>query len=275
MNTFNIGGRLLQLDSPLIMGVINITPDSFYDESRILDPDKLIQRVNEMIDEGVDIVDLGAFSSRPGAKTITAEEECSRLIPAVKLLRTTFPDIVLSVDTYRSKVLEQVVDHSACIVNDISGYEKDPDILNIVRSNNLPYVLMHMQGSPENMQDDPNYADVSFEIIDFMAAKLHDLKQKGIEQIIIDPGFGFGKTLEHNFQLLNNLEAFKIFEKSILVGLSRKSMIYKLLDTTPDKALNGTSIAHTIALMNGADILRVHDVREARECVRICKALKN
>jgi dihydropteroate synthase len=258
------------------MGIVNVTPDSFYPASRMKNLDEVLVRVETILDQGGFMVDLGAFSSRPGAEHISAEREMSRLVPAVQLVRKHFPDIVISVDTFRADVAEKAVnDGGADIINDIAGGEMDPLMFDTVARLNVPYILMHMQGTPHDMQNAPYYKDVTAEVSLSLARRVDVLRSAGVKDIIIDPGFGFGKTLSHNFQLLDEMEQLAYFELPILVGLSRKSMIYKLLNTDPEGALNGTSVLNTIALSKGADILRVHDVKEAVECVKLWSQLKN
>lgn len=273
MNSIVVGGHLLDFREPRIMAVINVTPDSFYSNSRIQNVEAFVQRVNQCLIEGADIIDIGAFSSRPGAELISSEEEYSRLKPFIDELNISFPDILISIDTYRSEVIAQLVNTRSFIVNDITGFDQDPRILKIVAENKLPYVLMHMKGLPKDMQNNPSYVNPTEEILNYFAEKLQILKHNGIEQIILDPGFGFGKRLNDNYQLLSQLTAFQIFGKPVLAGLSRKSMIYKLLDSDAANALNGTTALHMVALQNGARILRVHDVKEAKECIKLWKAL--
>lgn len=273
MNSIVVGGHLLDFREPRIMAVINVTPDSFYANSRIQNVEAFVQRVNQCLNEGADIIDIGAFSSRPGAELISSEEEYSRLKPFIDELNISFPDILISIDTYRSEVIAQLVNTRSFIVNDITGFDQDPGILKIVAENKLPYVLMHMKGLPKDMQDNPSYVNPTEEILNYFAEKLQILRHNGVEQIILDPGFGFGKRLDDNYQLLSQLTAFQIFEKPVLAGLSRKSMIYKLLDSDAANALNGTTALHMVALQNGARILRVHDVKEAKECIKLWKAL--
>lgn len=275
MLSINLGGKLIGFDQPRIMGVINITPDSFYSESRKMVSSEVLQQVEQMISQGADIIDIGAFSSRPGAQEIPVDEELNRLRPVVRQLFDAFPEIALSIDTYRSEVVEELVNFGAFIVNDISAFALDAKLIASVARHRLPYILMHMKGKPDNMQDNPQYREVSFEVIDFMAKKLHILNEHGIADVIVDPGFGFGKSLEHNYQLLNALGAFRIFEKPVMVGVSRKSMVCKLLKLNPENALNGSTALHMVALLNGASVLRVHDVKEARECIQIFQALKS
>jgi dihydropteroate synthase len=274
--TINCRGQLIDLSKPRVMGIVNVTPDSFYSASRMKNLDEVLVRVETILEQGGFMVDLGAFSSRPGAEHISAEREMSRLVPAVQLVRKHFPDVVISVDTFRADVAEKAVtDGGADIINDIAGGEMDPLMFDTVARLNVPYILMHMQGTPHDMQNSPHYKNVTAEVSLSLARRVDLLRSVGVKDIIIDPGFGFGKTLSHNFQLLNEMEQLAYFQLPILVGLSRKSMIYKLLNTDPEGALNGTTVLNTIALSKGADILRVHDVKEAVECVKLWSQLKN
>ncbi len=260
---------IFSTEKKLVMGILNLTKDSFYDGGKYKNKHKILHQVKKMLDEGANIIDVGAQSTRPGAQKINAEKELNSLIPTIKLLKKTFPDIVISIDTYWSKVAEECVKIGADIINDISAGELDAQMFDTIASLQVPYIIMHMKGNPQNMQLNPEYKDVTEEIVLFFKEKIKKLEKKGVKDIIIDPGFGFGKTIEHNFKLLNNLNEFRKLKKPILIGLSRKSMIYNLLKQEPKDALNGTSIANTIALVNGANILRVHDVKEAVECLKI------
>ena len=259
----------------IIMGILNITEDSFYDGGKYLQPKKIISQVKKMLDEGASIIDIGAQSTKPNAISKGPHEECKILLPAIKLLRKTFKNIFISTDTYWSLVAEQSIKSGANMINDVSAGNIDPNMLKTISKLKVPYILMHMQGRPESMQNNPNYKDVVNEVYSFFEKKIKELENLGFNEIIIDPGLGFGKNLEHNYTLLNNLHEFKKLKYPILVGASRKSMIYKLLNISPEKALNGTSIINTVALKNGADILRVHDVREAYECIKITNFMKN
>ena len=273
--TINCRGKLLSLENPLVMGILNITSDSFYDGNKYNDIKKAIKQTAKMLEEGADIIDMGAVSTRPGAKTITQEEEEKRLLPILRNLITEFPDSIFSVDTFRSYIAQMSVDCGVKIINDISAGAFDNNMFNVISKLQVPYIIMHIQGTPVNMQYKPAYKDVVKEIIAYFSEKVAILKKIGVNDIIIDPGFGFGKTVKHNYELLNNLEYFSFFELPVMVGISRKSMINKVLDTTPESALNGTTVLNTIALLKGANILRVHDVKEASEVVKICKMLKN
>lgn len=275
MFTLNCKGRILTLDSPLVMGILNMTPDSFYQRSRNAGKDELLRNASKMIEDGADILDIGGQSTRPGAKAITVDEELHRVVSAISVLKAEFPDAVISVDTYRSKVAKEAVDAGASIVNDISAGSLDEKMIETVAALKVPYVLMHMRGTPETMQQLTQYDNLVREVIDYFIAKLEMLKKAGIGDIIIDPGFGFAKTAEQNFQLLKNLQQLSILGHPILAGISRKATIYKTLGITADEALNGTTVLNTVALLNGASILRVHDVKEAREAVTLVRQLAN
>ena len=263
----NIRGRLFDLSKPKVMGILNLTPDSFYDGGVHNEINKIEDHVNKMVNDGMDILDIGGYSSKPGAKNISVDEELSRVIPILKHIRKIFPELVISIDTFRSKIASASLNEGADIINDISGGTLDKNMMSVVAKNNCPYILMHMQGNPQNMQNDPSYENVTLEIIQYLAQRIKIAHDNNIVDLIVDPGFGFGKTLEHNFEILNNLEKFNVLDTPILAGFSRKSMIYKTLKTSSEKALNGTSSLNTIALTKGAKILRVHDVKEAKECI--------
>ncbi len=269
MISINCRGRLLHSKVPIVMGVINITPDSFYAGSRFLEFDKVETQVERMIDHGAAIIDIGAMSTRPGAEIISPEEELKRLLEPIKIIRKRFPDIFISLDTVSSKVASVCIDEGVDIINDISGSAIDEDLIEVVAKTKIPYVLMHMLGTPDIMQQSPDYQDVVIEVLSFLKQKLFKLKSKGISEIIIDPGFGFGKTLAHNYKLLKHLDVFKILDCTILVGMSRKKMIQQVIGQEANEALNGTTAVHMLALMNGANILRVHDVRAAAESIAI------
>ncbi len=273
--TINCGGTLLDLSKPVVMGIINATPDSFYLGSRFSSSGKVVRKVGQMLDDGAGIIDIGSYSSRPGAKDISSKEELARLVPALKAIRKKFPDVILSVDTFRSEVARRVVeDYGVAIVNDISGGELDLAMFETVADLNVPYILMHMKGSPLTMQVNPTYDNVEHELILYFSEKLKMLNLLGVKDVIIDPGFGFGKSENHNFELLARLNDFRVFDLPMLAGFSRKSMIYKLLNTTPENALNGTTVLNTIALLKGVSILRVHDVREAVETISLLEKYK-
>ena len=263
----NIRGKLFDLSRPKVMGILNLTPDSFYDGGVHNEINNIENHVNIMVEDGMDILDIGGYSSKPGAKNISLDEEMTRVIPILKHIRKIFPDLIISIDTFRSKIASMSLDEGADMINDISGGTLDKNMMSVVSKNNCPYILMHMQGNPQNMQNDPSYENVTLEIIQYLAQRIKIAHDNNIIDLIVDPGFGFGKTLEHNFEILNNLDKFNVLDTPILAGFSRKSMIYKTLKTSSEKALNGTSSLNTIALTKGAKILRVHDVKEAKECI--------
>lgn len=265
----NIKGKLLSTQRPLIMGILNITPDSFFDGGKYEYTTEIQKRVREIVDEGADIIDIGAYSSRPGAVDISEEEEWNRLKRGLDVIFEEYDDAIVSVDTFRSGIATRAIEAGAAIINDISGGDLDKDMFQTISQLNVPYIVMHMQGTPQTMQDNPSYNNTISEIIFDLSKKIDTLRQYGVKDIIIDPGFGFGKLPNDNYSILNNLEKFTIFELPILVGLSRKSMIYKTIDSTPDNSLNGTTVLNALALAKGANILRVHDVREAVECVKL------
>ena len=265
----NIYSTIFSTEKNIVMGILNVTQDSFYDGGRYNTSKKIINQAKKMLDEGATIIDIGAQSSRPGAKQITSESELKILIPVVKLLKKTFPNITLSIDTFWSETANKCVALGADMINDISAGNIDSNMLATIAKINKPYVLMHMQGTPKNMQTNPIYSDIIAEIKVFFEEKIQQLNDFGFNKIILDPGFGFGKTLEDNYKLMNQLNEFQLFKYPILVGISRKSMIYNLLNGTANDALNGTSILNTIALQKGARILRVHDSKEAVECIKI------
>lgn len=269
------GNKVMQFDKPLVMGILNITSDSFYDGGNYLNEDAWMAQTNRMIDEGADIIDIGAISSRPGAELISEDVELTQLIPVLRKLVLTFPDTIFSVDTFRAKVVKEAKSAGAHIINDISGGNMDAEMLNAVAESGLPYVLMHMQGIPATMQKNPDYSDILINISDFFNDKIQELNARGIQSIILDPGFGFGKTIENNYTLLQNLDIFKTFGYPVLVGISRKSMIYKPLKTTPSQVLHATSALHFQAILNGADVLRVHDVKEAKQVIEVAKMYMN
>lgn len=271
----NVKGRLLDLTTPQVMGILNVTPDSFYSGSRMQTQEEIAVRARQIIDEGASIIDIGAYSSRPNAEHIAAGEEMNRLRTGLEIVNRNHPDAIVSVDTFRADVAEQCVkDYGVAIVNDIAAGEMDDRMFETVARLGVPYIMMHMQGTPQNMQKEPHYDNLIKEVFIYFARKVQQLRDLGMKDIILDPGFGFGKTLEHNYELMAHLEEFSIFELPLLVGVSRKSMIYKLLGGTPQDALNGTTVLDTVALMKGANILRVHDVREAVEAVRIVEKLR-
>ncbi len=271
----NVRGNLIDLSVPKVMGIINVTPDSFYEGSRVMEDDEIIRVASQMIEDGADILDVGGYSSRPGAENITAEEERTRVIKAIKLINRELPEAIISIDSFRSEiVLEAVLECGAAIINDISGGESDADMFKVVERLRVPYIMMHMQGVPGTMQKNPVYDDVVADILRWFGERIFRLQSMGVSDIIIDPGFGFGKTAAHNFEMLRHLGDFSIAGLPVLVGVSRKSMIWKTLEITPGEALNGTSVLNTVALLNGADILRVHDVKEAVQAVKLVEMLK-
>lgn len=274
-NYINVNGTLLDLSTPCVMGILNVTPDSFYAGSRMQTEADITRRIEQIVTEGAGIIDVGAYSSRPGAEEVSPEEEMRRLRAGLSILRKVRPDAVVSVDTFRADVARMCVEeYGVAIINDISAGEMDKEMFRTVADLNVPYVMMHMQGTPRNMQQHPHYNNLLKEVLMYFARKVHQLFSLGVKDIILDPGFGFGKTVEHNYELLAHLEEFHTFELPLLVGVSRKSMIYNLLGITPQEALNGTTAVDTICLMKGANILRVHDVREAVETVKIVEAMK-
>jgi len=271
----NINGSLFGLTTPSVMGILNVTPDSFYAESRKQDEEGIESRVRQIIDEGASMIDIGAYSSRPNADDVSVKEEMDRLRKGLSIVNRVAPNIAVSVDTFRADVATMCVEeYGAAIINDISGGELDKEMFSTVARLHVPYILMHMQGTPQNMQKEPSYENLMRDIFLYFSRKIQQLKELGVKDIILDPGFGFGKTMEHNYELMGHLEDFKIFEFPLLVGISRKSMIFRLLETTPQEALNGTTVLNTIALMKGADILRVHDVHQAVETVKIVEKMK-
>lgn len=269
----NCSGKLLDLSAPLVMGILNVTDDSFYDGGRFTDKEKMLAHAAKILEEGAAIIDIGGQSTRPGAKKIDARTEAERVIPALQLLKNKFPDAVFSVDTFYASVAEAAVKEGASVINDVSGGTMDERMFEIVSRCKVPYVLMHMQGTPETMQKNPSYKNVTAEVMDYFSERIAVLRSLGVNDIIIDPGFGFGKTIGHNYSLLAHLELFRFFELPILCGFSRKSMVTKVLNISPNDALNGTTVLNTIALMKGANILRVHDVKEATEVVKIVNSL--
>lgn len=271
--TINCKGTLLDLNSPKVMGILNITPDSFYDGGMYKDEISILNQTEKMLVDGATFIDVGAYSSRPGAAEVSEEEELKRIVPVIELLIKKFPDIIISVDTFRSKVAKETISLGAAIINDISGGNLDSKMYETIAKLKVPYILMHMAGTPKTMQNNPTYEDVTKDLIYFFSEKIDQLHRLNVSDIIIDVGFGFGKTIEHNFQLLRNMSLFQHLDKPILVGLSRKSMLYKTLDITAQEALNATTSANTIALLNGANILRVHDVKEAVEAVTLVNQL--
>lgn len=270
----NVNGKLLDLSSPKVMGILNLTPDSFYAESRKQTEQDIRIRTRQIIEEGGSIIDVGAYSSRSKAEHITPDEEMRRLRNGLQIINSEYPDAIISVDTFRADVARMCVEeYGVAIINDIAAGEMDENMLQMIARLKVPYIMMHMQGTPQNMQQNPHYENVVKEVMLYFATKIQQLRDLGAKDLIIDPGFGFGKTLEHNYELLKKLESFQLFDLPLLVGVSRKSMIYKLLGGTSEDALNGTSIINTISLLKGANILRVHDVKAASEAVQIVNAM--
>lgn len=274
-HTLNLRGRLLELREPQIMGILNVTPDSFYSDSRTPDEAHITDRVRQMMDEGADMIDIGGYSSRPGADDVTPEEEMDRLRRGLRIVRKLYPEVPVSVDTFRADVARMCIEEEgADIINDISGGMMDRQMFRTVARLGVPYILMHMQGTPDTMQVAPHYDNLRREVMLYFAERIDRLCQMGAKDIIVDPGFGFGKTLEHNYELMDHLEDFAVFNLPLLVGISRKSMIYKLTGGTPQTSLNGTTVLNTISLVKGAHILRVHDVKAAAEAKQIYMAMK-
>ena len=271
----NAGGKLIDLSIPKVMGVMNITPDSFYKGSRVTEDKEIITTAIRMVDEGADFLDVGGYSSRPHAENIPAGEEKKRVLHAITLIRKEVPQAIVSIDTFRSEIAREAVSEcGAHMINDISGGEADNNMFRTVQELNVPYIMMHMKGNPQTMQDNPEYDDVVADILKWFSHRIVKLQSAGVKDIIIDPGFGFGKTIKHNFEMLDRLGDFAVAGLPVIVGVSRKSMIWKSLSITPEEALNGTSVLHAAALLKGADILRVHDVREAVQAVRLITMIK-
>ncbi|MCG6186770.1 dihydropteroate synthase [Maribellus maritimus] len=274
-NSINLGGELIDLSVPAVMGIINVTPDSFFDGGKMEDEKVLMAAVEKMIEDGASIIDIGGVSTRPGAQLISTKVELGRLLPAVETIRKKFPAIPLSIDTFRSWVAVRIIDEfGPVIVNDIAGGTLDSKMFETIGKLEVPYILSHLKGTPRDMQENPEYDDIIKEISTYFSEKVKRLTKLGVKDIIIDPGFGFGKNLDHNYELLNKLDSFKVFQLPVMAGLSRKSMIWRALETKPEFALNGTTVANTLALMGGTDILRVHDVKEAVEAVKIFCEIK-
>ena len=274
-NIIKTNSAIFSTKDAVVMGILNLTDDSFFDGGKYSNKEEIIARCKTMLDEGATMIDIGAQSSRPGATQISSKEELKKLIPIIKLLKNNFPNILISVDTFWSNTAKECALVGTDVINDISAGEMDKEMFPIIAELNIPYIMMHMKGNPQNMQNHPEYNNIVDEVSTYFSNKIEELNILGFNKIIIDPGFGFGKTLEHNYQILNNLDAFKYLKCPILTGTSRKSMIYNLLDTTADNALNGTTITNTMALLNGANILRVHDVKQAIECIKITTFAKN
>ena len=270
----NCNGNLIDLSTPKVMGILNVTPNSFYDGGKHKEINSIIHQVDKMLSEGADFIDIGAYSSKPSAEFVSEEEEIKRLVPIVKSLVETFPNIVLSVDTFRAQVAKASVENGVAMVNDIAAGLLDDKMLETVAELKVPYIMMHMRGNPQTMQSLTDYNDIVKEMIFYFSERIQKARSFGISDIVIDPGFGFAKTLEQNYEVLNKMELFSILELPLLAGVSRKSMIYKVLENSPQEALNGTSVLNTIALQKGAKILRVHDVKEAVECIKLVSKLK-
>jgi dihydropteroate synthase len=272
--TLNCNGDLLDVEKPIVMGILNITPDSFFDGGRFQSEKAILTQVEKMLSEGAAIIDIGGMSSRPGAAFVSNEEEIQRVVPAIQAIKKTFPEAILSVDTWRSEVAKVSIEEGAGIINDISGGQFDEQLFEIVANfKNVPFVLMHIKGTPDSMQRAPHYDNVLEEILKYFIEKAGRLRELGVKDIVLDPGFGFGKTIEHNYEILKNMHVFQIMEMPILAGISRKSMIYKYLDILPSETLSATSTLHLVALQQGAKILRAHDVKEAIEVIKLYKML--
>lgn len=268
--SLNLRGQLTEITSPQVMGIVNVTPDSFYAQSRKQTAREIGEQVDKMLDEGADMIDVGAYSSRPGADDVSPEEEMDRLARGLDIIREQHPEVIVSVDSFRAKVAKECVErYGADIINDISGGDLDPEMFETAAALNVPYILMHMKGTPQNMQKAPCYDHLMSEMLQYFAERIDRLHLLGLNDIILDPGFGFAKTLDHNYQLMKHLSELHTLGLPLLAGISRKSMIYRLLDSTPQEALNGTTVLNTLALVQGASILRVHDVKAAREAVKI------
>ena len=273
--SLNIKGKLVTLDEPWVMGILNVTPDSFYADSRIEDESALYKRIETILSEGGRIIDVGGCSTRPGAATATEEEERNRLKKALSILMLHYPEVIVSVDTFRADIARWAVEeYGVAIINDVSGGDMDPNMFRTIADLRVPYIIMHMRGTPETMQTLTAYENVTAEVLQSLAVKMNQLYQLGINDVIVDPGFGFSKTIEQNYELMRHLSDFRILEAPLLVGISRKKMIYEMLETSIEGSLNGTTVLNTFALLHGADILRVHDVRDAVEAVRITQLLK-
>ncbi len=271
--TINCRGTLIDLSSPKVMGILNVTPNSFYDGGKFADDKSMLLQVEKMLTEGANFIDIGAYSSKPSAEFVKEEEEIERLVPIIKSVLKHFPETLISVDTFRANVAKAGIENGACIINDIAAGSLDGNMMKTVAELQVPYIMMHMKGNPQTMQSLAQYENVTKEVLFYFSEKVAQARSLGINDLIIDPGFGFAKTLEQNFEVMNNLELFQMLDLPILVGISRKSMIYKTLDTSAEFALNGTTVLNTIALQKGSNILRVHDVKEAIECVKLHQSL--
>jgi dihydropteroate synthase len=273
--TVNCGGKLIDISTPKVMGILNVTPDSFYDGGKYKSDMAILLQTEKMLKEGATFIDVGAYSSRPGANQVAEDEELNRLLPIVELILKNFPETLLSIDTFRSEVAKLCIELGACMINDISAGKLDDNMIPLIGALGVPYIMMHMKGTPQNMQSQLQYKDLIRDIIYYFSERVKLAKKHQIKDIIIDPGFGFSKTLQQNYNLLHQLELLQILNLPILVGVSRKSMIYNLLETVPNEALNGTTVINTIALLKGANIIRVHDVKEAMDCVSIVNQLNS
>ena len=273
--TINCKGNLIDLTSPKVMGILNITPNSFFDGGKYADENSILQQVEKMLVDGATFIDIGAYSSKPNAEYVSENEEISRLIPVIELILKNFPETLISVDTFRATVAKKAIENGACIINDISAGSLDEDMMQTVAKLKVPYIMMHMKGNPQTMQSLAQYENIVKEMLFYFSEKVAQARSLGINDLIIDPGFGFAKILEQNFEVMNKLELFQMLELPLLVGVSRKSMIYKTLETSAEFALNGTTVLNTIALQKGAKILRVHDVNEAMECVKLYNKLNS
>lgn len=272
--SLNCRGNLLPLHPPVVMGILNVSPDSFYDGGKFIEENSILEKASELVSNGAQIIDIGGASSRPGATILPFEEERQRLIPAIKLVSSHFPSVFISADTWRAKLAEEAIQQGAHIINDISGGELDKEMFNTVARLKVPYILMHMKGVPENMQNAPVYSDVIEELLLYFQKKIYSLRLAGVKDIIVDPGFGFGKSVADNYRILAHIELLHQLDCPVLAGFSRKSMINKVLGTSPANALNGTSVLNTLALMKGVQLLRVHDAKEAMECIKIAEAFR-
>ncbi|MEN9443899.1 MAG: putative dihydropteroate synthase [Bacteroidota bacterium] len=274
--SINCGGRLIRFDKTIVMGILNITPDSFYKGSRYNTPDALLHSATQMLVAGAEILDIGAYSSRPGAEDISPKKEWERLEPALDSIRTKFPDAIISLDTFRAEIAQKAVyQYDVNIINDISAGNNDPEMFPAIASLRIPYILMHMQGTPQNMQQHTQYTDIMQQIVGYFAKKIQQLRALGVHDLIIDPGFGFSKTVEQNYHILSKLTELSIFEEPILVGMSRKSMIYKTLNTSPEESLSGTIVLQTLAIQKGASIIRTHDVKQTTESIKLIQKLES
>lgn len=272
--TINCKGELIDLAIPKIMGILNLTPDSFYDGGKYKDESAILKQVEKMVSDGASFIDMGAYSSRPGAEHVPEDEELKRMLPILELILRNFPQTLISIDTFRSKVASESIHRGAALINDISAGNLDAAMLNVIAMHQVPYIMMHLKGTPQSMQKEAVYDDLLKDLLSYFSKKVSDATSLKINDVIIDPGFGFAKTTAQNYTLLSHLDLFQTFNTPILIGLSRKSMIYKILESSPKEALNGTTALHTVALLKGANLLRVHDVKEAAECVKLVEELK-